>query len=372
MIFKPGIYLNPIDHILHMLLPNMTDIPLMHKIGYVIVKEDTYHINRCLFDSGALSDNYISQTFVDANADIFKDYILESKSTVKLGDSKTTVNITHIVTLEVSFQDTNNATHQDIINFSIMPMSHLDMIIGIHSIIFSFFDLFLDMLRAAKKKMFHNHDVNAPEDLDAKLTLNHILDMSSEIPTDNLDYEKCIPTWSFPLMEIAPEEEDTYDPCAFTLPLYVLQTERQVALDEYYALLKTNIYPELIRARPDLLEFMMSDIALKVFVPSKWTGINGLDPLELEFQQLPFKLTPHMRRVRPEIMQTVKTEFDRLRTYMFVPSISSIASPLVIAPKATFPWCRLVIDFRKINRCLVFRQNYTPVVLDELQRCKKT
>ena len=132
MIFKPGIYLNPIDHILHMLLPNMTDIPLMHKIGYVIVKEDTYHINRCLFDSGALSDNYISQTFVDANADIFKDYILESKSTVKLGDSKTTVNITHIVTLEVSFQDTNNATHQDIINFSIMPMSHLDMIIILH------------------------------------------------------------------------------------------------------------------------------------------------------------------------------------------------------------------------------------------------
>jgi hypothetical protein len=127
----------------------------MYKTGYVIENLETYIIDSALFDTGASSDNYISEAFVDKDITIFKPHILQHNSTVRLGDSKTTVHITHIITLNISFLDNNSITHQAVLNFSIMSMK-LDMIIGINSILFSFFDLFLDMLKTAKALQLHH------------------------------------------------------------------------------------------------------------------------------------------------------------------------------------------------------------------------
>jgi hypothetical protein len=52
--------------------------------------------------------------------------------------------------LNISFMDSRSITHEGVLNFSIMKMQPLDMIIGIVSMLFSFYDLFLDMLRFAK------------------------------------------------------------------------------------------------------------------------------------------------------------------------------------------------------------------------------
>jgi hypothetical protein len=111
-------------------------LPPMHKSGYVIIDSNPIIIPTTLFDSGAQSDNYISKSYVDSNIDNFKHLILEHNSSVRLGDSQTIVNITHIITLPVSFLDNNSTTHHATLNLSIMPMTHIEMIIGITSILF--------------------------------------------------------------------------------------------------------------------------------------------------------------------------------------------------------------------------------------------
>jgi hypothetical protein len=87
-----------------------------------------------LLDSGAESDNFNYQKIIDMNCDIFAEFISPHRSTMRLGDSKTTVNISQIITLTVSFVDTNFITHEALLNFLIMPITHMDMIIGINPI----------------------------------------------------------------------------------------------------------------------------------------------------------------------------------------------------------------------------------------------
>ena len=43
----------------------------MHKTGYVICNDEAYQINSSLFDSGAQSDNFISESFVNKYSTIF-------------------------------------------------------------------------------------------------------------------------------------------------------------------------------------------------------------------------------------------------------------------------------------------------------------
>lgn len=71
----------------------------MYISGYVISNDETYIIDTALFDTGASSANYISQSYVDKYIDIFEPYILAHNSSVRLGDSTTEVLITHIITL---------------------------------------------------------------------------------------------------------------------------------------------------------------------------------------------------------------------------------------------------------------------------------
>ena len=119
----------------------------MHKTGYVIIDNIPIICHEALFDSGAQSDNYISQCYVLSNTHYFTPFILEHNISVRLGDSHTVVNIYHIITLPISFLDNNAIIHNATLNISIMPMKHIQMIIGINSILFDFYDLFLDMLK---------------------------------------------------------------------------------------------------------------------------------------------------------------------------------------------------------------------------------
>jgi hypothetical protein len=118
LVFKPG--LNISYSIL--LNPSILDAPPMHKSGYVIMNDDspavqTSIIHNCLFDSGAQSDKNISQDYINSYIDIFKEYVIDHKSTVRLGDSLTTVDITQIITLYISFFDNAAVTHYATLNF---------------------------------------------------------------------------------------------------------------------------------------------------------------------------------------------------------------------------------------------------------------
>jgi hypothetical protein len=162
---------------------------------------------------------------------------------------------------------------------------------------------------------------------------------SCDIPKNNLIYNGCKPTFTIPMDPIAPEELLFLDPCSFTEPLNFLGVDRQTILNTYYGYLETNIYPDFIKACPQVIQFMKSDIALSVFCPNEWKGIRGIPLLNLEVSPLlPQRVYIRALTVKDILLENAKKEFDRLCKYMYVPSTSPIASPLVIAPKPTSPW----------------------------------
>lgn len=364
----------------------------MYKTGYVIENFETYIIDAALFDTGASSDNYISENFVNKYMTVFKPHIFQHDSTVRLGDSKTTVKITHVITLTISFLDNNSVTHESMLNFSIMSMK-LDMIIGINSILFSFFELFLDMLKTAKALQLHHlhHNIAPipPTTSTSNVLTESVLTLLStgtsdsytkppypttdtKIPVDNPDYEHCVPSWSADIDYISPEELEIPDPCSFTGPLLTLDIDRSVQLETYYALLLTNINPDFVHACPAVMTFMRSDVALSVFCPEGWRGILGIDPLKLEVSPLcPTRSFNRPRPVRPIILDDAKKEFDRLCKYMYVPSTSSFASPLVIAPKPTPPYVRFCGDYVFLNTFITFMQCWIPIIMHELEKAAR-
>jgi hypothetical protein len=116
--------------------------------------------------------------------------------------------------------------------------------------------------------------------------------------------------------------------------------------------------------------FMRGPIALAVFCPETWGGIRGVPPLRLEFSpELPGRLRTAVSSVRPILLEPTHTEYLRLRKYMYVPSVSNITSPLVIAPKPISPQgCRFCGDYTVVNTFMPFRIAYIPVVLQELNK----
>jgi hypothetical protein len=423
----------------------------MYISGYVIENNDvcpeTYIIDTALFDTGASSANYISEDYVNKYITIFKPHILAHNSSVRLGDSKTQVNITHIITLNISFLDNNSITHEGLLNFSIMHMK-LDMIIGIESILFTFYDLFLDMLKTAKAhqskqfnfKLIDNHKTlnpykfigPDPSQVGIKTNANNVFSFppsisstdisaspqqagatqvpaelahtpvsgqqapagsippstggvsslshepieypsypstSNHIPRNNPDYENCVPTFTTTEATVAPEELLFPDPCSFTGPLMFLGVDRDKVLSDYYGHLEKNINPDFIKACPGVIPFMKSDIALKVFCPEGWHGISGIPELKLETSPLlPTRTYNRARTVRDTLLENAKSEFLRLCKYMYVPSTSPIASPLVIAPKPTPPYVRFCGDYVFLNKFIIFMQMYIPIVMHELEK----
>jgi hypothetical protein len=109
---------------------------------------------------------------------------------------------------------------------------------------------------------------------------------------------------------------------------------------------------------------MRGPIALAVFCPETWGGIRGVPPLRLEFSaELPGRLRTAVSSVRPILLEPTHTEYLRLRKYMYVPSVSNITSPLVIAPKPISPQgCRFCGDYTVVNTFMPFRIAYIPVV----------
>jgi hypothetical protein len=111
-----------------------------------------------LFDSGALNGNYVSQSFVDKHIDLLTPFILPLDHSVMLGDSKTKVILKYVITLPLVFVDSSNKEHKATINCSIMHMTHLQMIVGLNTIIFSFFLIFFgDLLKHARSLVLKNH-----------------------------------------------------------------------------------------------------------------------------------------------------------------------------------------------------------------------
>ena len=98
--------------------------------------------------------------------------------------------------------------------------------------------------------------------------------------------------------------------------------------------------------RRQIEQLLRSKSGIDVFVPSNWDGINGIDEgIEFNWKPgIPESMKPPARPVNPRLFSASEQEFRRLRTYFYQESDSPIASPLVIAPKATKPFIRFCGD----------------------------
>ena len=154
--------------------------------------------------------------------------------------------------------------------------------------------------------------------------------------------------------------------------LHLFENTYDFYLREYKDLITTQCSSELIRLHPELMELFLSQDVIDLFVPQTWSGIKGMPPIKLIFaDNLPIKLRPHNLTVSPKLMANAKTEFFRLKQYIYVDSDSHIASPLVIAPKATHPFIRLCDDYREINKYIKCPADAIPYPLKKIQEAQK-
>ena len=94
-----------------------------------------------------------------------------------------------------------------------------------------------------------------------------------------------------------------------------------------------------------------------------------MDPYHLDTKPgLPDHIKAHARPVREALFEDAKTEFNIMRTYFYEKSTSLIASPLVIAPKATAPFIRICGDYRPINPYVSIPQEPIPHVQQSLAK----
>ena len=335
-------------HVVEMLMksafPEVEYIDKIHRSGEVVLYgEPSIHVCRALFDTGALSANYISQELVDKHRGSLGSCIRRAKGHVCLGDNETTVEVSETLVVTVRFVGQDGTLHSADLRFVVFSMPGLDMIIGLKDIVRHFKSLFVEMLEEVQ------------DNLGGQLKL--MADNNIEITLPGPEKE-------------SEEELLTPDPCSFSGPLHYLNIGRDEALKEYEALFDSHISPEFNADEYGVRELLLSDEAKEVFVPGTWEGVKDIPEIHLDFRDtLPTSMRPRARPVNPRLFEAASTEVQRMRKYIYEPWDSPIVSTLVIAPKATKPFIRFCGDYVEINKHIARNHYPIPKVIHMLEKC---
>ena len=203
------------------------------------------------------------------------------------------------------------------------------------------------------------------------------IEQLSELVQDlkNFPINEILDAWSKPI-DTCPEEDDTPDPLAFGEDvLHYMEVPVEEARQEYFQLLETQVTPEMRADQPRVMDILTSPAALATFSPSAWNGLK-IPPVSFEVSSaMPASMVTKARAIRPDLYEHAKKEFDRLVQYFYEANreknTSPIASPLVIAPKATSPFIRFCGDYRRINEFITIPQHPIPVVAHELTKASQ-
>jgi len=328
--------------------PEAALLKAVHHKGTVTTADDlTFLVDDILFDSGALSGSFISREFVNLHLAELESSRSSIQAQVVLADKKTRVNIDTAYSLTISFLDDSGDSHAALVYFYVLPNCNHQIIIGLPAIVRHFSSLHFKMLAGAVALL---SDIG-PE--------RNIL---NEIQIGEVRYP-----WTYVQEDIAPEDEATPLPCSFTDALHYMEVSYDEAVVEYLGLLNTHVSKDFVD-NTDVLQLLKTK-GVKVFVPQNWEGIQGIPDIELSWKDgLPDKVKPRARPVNPKLYAHAKNEFDRLMKYFYRESHSSIASCLVIAPKATAPFIRFCGDYVFINRYIVTGHYPIPNVKQTLER----
>ena len=222
-----------------------------------------------------------------------------------------------------------------------------DVIIGLPSILYHFYDVFSTLLSTARRLIVNDELRDFPRYVNS----DHKPDVlcSMEPVCDSAHDCRLIPPWTS-LDQPAPEDVESYEPVMFKCALHFMEMTVQQAEQEYFELFDSHIAPEFVSSCPQILDLLRNK-GLRVFVPQNWLGINGLEPIQFQFSDdMPKVHKPKTRPVNPRLFADTLKEYKRLLQYHLVPSDSPFVSNLVVAPKATKPFVRLCGDYVFVNK----------------------
>jgi hypothetical protein len=269
-----------------------------------------------------------------------------TSSSVRVADGRI-MKITGKINLHLQFKDKVGHPNEAVLTLMVLEGLSLSLVIGISSIVTHFKDLFIEML--------NQHEVMEENLLFlTKEEINAVENATSSVfnPEEETEEEEMIPY---------PESF----PCCNFLGKSLEEAEKQ-----YHEEIIKKVTPEFAEYE-GVMEFLHCETAVRVFVPDNWDGINGVLPLRLEFSEnMPKRIKPPSRPRPPRLFEATKKEFTRMLSYFYVESNSSIASPLVVAPKATDPFIRICGDYRVINQHLKASNYPIPDVIRELHKAK--
>src|SRR5690349_15392163 len=86
-------------------------ISAVHRAGTINTEFGPVTVDAALFDTGAISASYISQTFFRTHRAELAPYVREVRGWVKLAAKQSVVSITNSLILSVTFMDTKGKPH---------------------------------------------------------------------------------------------------------------------------------------------------------------------------------------------------------------------------------------------------------------------
>ena len=168
------------------------------------------------------------------------------------------------------------------------------------------------------------------------------------------------------------EEEETPDPLSYNEDIMkFMEMSVPESRKEYFEQLASHVSENMKIACPQIMDLLGKVSSQETFAPSTWDGLKIPAVTFETIGTLPVRMKPGARPIREELFANAKLEFERLRAYFYTDSESPIASPLVIAPKATAPFIRFCGDYRQVNKFIKIPQQPIPIVQHELIKAAK-
>lgn len=355
-------------------------------------------------DTGANSGNYVGKDFLRGLTGIQP---TKCKHRVRLGDGQSMLEIKQSVSFPIQLlRDNTYYTDPVHLHFYIVESLGDEAIIGAPSLLTDCFSYFLEVLDAESQldgerahklvvdlqRLFLDLDLELARKQPRRVQLEKLVRESKRIgkayrndraekvsalsqlvdsADDQPNIGDVLDPWAMPAV-FCPEEVLTPDPVSFIGEmLHFMETSVEESRRDYLAMLDDHVSEGMRASVPAVMDLLQSELAQEVFAPSEWKGMKVL-PVTMQINgELPSRMFTRARPLRSELFDSAKQEFERLKKYFYEESDSPIASPLVIAPKATYPYIRFCGDYRKVNMFISIPQQPIPIVQHELVKASK-
>jgi transposase InsO family protein len=166
--------------------------------------------------------------------------------------------------------------------------------------------------------------------------------------------------------------EDGY---SFPGDLMAMSDDYDERMLKYESLIDAQVHDDFPQVTNQLRALLRTDLARDVFVPRDWTGLTHADGTPwvhtIAWKSIPPSRYVKSLSVRPAHLPVAKKEFDHLTNIGYwVKSSSDVVSPMLVAPKATDPFIRLVTNYAWLRPYMAIPQYPIPRVKEELERIK--